>query len=98
MPNSAQSCLTHSSFHVLLLPRGDGFAEAKRHTFFKGLDWNKMEAGVIKPPLQPSKDKISAQLPSSLKDEFTEYERMDVPADTPDKYSEWNLTCRHFLN
>eukprot|EP00966_Prymnesium_polylepis_P222371 5144887-Prymnesium_polylepis.1 len=74
--------------------KGNGFADIKKEPFFKGLDWAKLEAGVLQPPIEPPKSKINAQLPSSLKDEFQEWADKPIPDDAHTVYAEWTVTCR----
>lgn len=50
-----------------------GYTSIKQHAFFKGLDWNALGAGTLKPPIQPSSKDINADLPRELKNEFADY-------------------------
>ena len=67
---------------------------AQAHPFFKGLDWTKLYAGQVHPPIQPTKGEIAADLPSTLKDEFKEWARKPIPENAESVFAEWKGLAR----
>ncbi|KAL1495906.1 hypothetical protein AB1Y20_014549 [Prymnesium parvum] len=73
---------------------GAGVDTLKGHPFFNGLDWTKLYALTIKPPIQPTKGEIAADLPSTLKDEFKDWARKPVPENAAEVFVEWTGSAR----
>ena len=67
-----------------------GFPALMQHEFFKGLDWNALNVGSLKPPLVPPSDDINADLPKELKTEFANWAKKDVPADAMETFKVWD--------
>ena len=72
--------------------RSEGYAPLKQHAFFKGLDWNRLGAGTLEPPIVPKKREIHADLPRELKDEFGQWAAKEVPAEAIELFKDWKKT------
>jgi len=66
-----------------------GYPALMAHPFFKGLDWNALSVGTLKPPIDPPRGDINADLPKELKDEFGEWAAKDLPDDAMEIFKDW---------
>ena len=47
------------------------------------------QVGTLKPPIDPPRGDINADLPSELKDEFAEWASKELPAEAGETFKEW---------
>jgi serine/threonine protein kinase len=67
-----------------------GFPALMKHEFFKGLDWNALALGTLKPPIVIPHGEINADLPKELKDQFGEWAKKDVPPEAEEAFKDWS--------
>ena len=74
-----------------------GFAALMQHEFFKGLDWNALNVGTLRPPIEPPNGEINADLPKELKDQFGQWAKKEVPAEALETFKEWPRVNKEVL-
>jgi hypothetical protein len=73
---------------------GLGLDTLKTHPFFDGLDWAKLYAGALEPPIKPAQGQIVADLPSTIKADFEEWMSRPVPMGAANVFGEsFNGRC-----
>jgi serine/threonine protein kinase len=72
----------------------DGIEEIKRHKFFAGIDWTKMNNREVKPPHQPELDRANCSADFELQDQFfSDKKEIELTDEQQLNFKGFNLNC-----
>ena len=79
--------------------RAGGYAELKKHPFFKTLDWGRLEAGALPAPIEPRSDQMNVPNTADMDmKKVNAYEKQRADKDDIDQFfgkqaSKWDYVC-----
>jgi len=83
--------MLHPDFTSRLGCGGRGWEEVKEHAFFNGIDWQKMYAKEIPPPVKPDVTQANCTADADLADQLIDHKPREIPAEQQRHFDGWGF-------